>query len=135
MTTPSREQRYLLVGTEFPPDVSLQRSKRTHAVVVEFREGLAGAWTVMRSGIEVVQFGYPAASRNRWFQIFTPGRTHNAATLALERMLFARRITTLVICDCSVEKIALKASAVHRDHLKIVSRRNDEPLAAVLKGL
>jgi len=57
---------------------------------------LGGAWTEMRGGAEVIRFGFPAASRSRWFQILSdPGRRHHVLTLALERIVYARGVSVV----------------------------------------
>ncbi|MCC6547907.1 hypothetical protein IT570_12145 [Candidatus Sumerlaeota bacterium] len=125
--THDASQRLLFVGRDFSSIPSLEGMRCESRLWFEFRHGLAGAWTALKAGEEIVTFGHPAASPNRWFRVLTPPQDrHNAASLALERIIFARRITTLVICDCSIQAVALKGSAVHRSHLAVHSRNDGE---------
>ncbi len=123
--------RWLFVAEHFSALPEAKALKDDYRVMVELREGLAGAWTEHREGEELIAFGYPAGSGNKWFQPFRvlKGR-HNVLSLALERMIFARRITTLVICDCSIAAVALKGAAIHQPQLIVHSRNDGEAMGA-----
>ncbi|MBI1292576.1 hypothetical protein GC173_15265 [bacterium] len=60
---------------------------------IEPTPGLGGAWTEVRDGTEVIRFGYPARSPYRWFHILgAPEKRHHVLSLAIERIVFARRV-------------------------------------------
>lgn len=91
-----------------------------YRVFLELRPGLAGAWTEKRHGAEVVLFGYPEASANRWFQVKAIHRDgHNALSLAIERMIYARRVNSLAIVDGTLEEVARKGAKAHGGHVVI----------------
>ncbi len=111
------EPRWLVLSDGPPPELQGETGYR---VFLELRPGLAGAWTEKRHGAEVVLFGYPEASGNRWFQVKAIHRDgHNALSLAIERMIYARRVNSLAIVDGTLEEVARKGAKVHGGHVAI----------------
>jgi hypothetical protein len=90
------------------------RQARPGALLLTVSPGLGGAWTELHGGQELIRFGFPPESTNPWFQVLhDPGKKHNALTLALERIIFARRINMIAVTDPSMERIARRGAAVH----------------------
>lgn len=88
----------ILVASDGELEARLRSLVPGRRLFFEFREGIAGAWTELRGGDECILFGYPAEAETRWFQVFEPPRRgHNVATQALERIVFARGISVVVV--------------------------------------
>ena len=91
----SKSALHLFAG---PPGEEALASLPEEDLVVWLEPQLGGAWTEYRQGREVIRFGFPQDSKNRWFRIFeVPRKGHNVLSQALERMLFAREIGVLNI--------------------------------------
>ncbi len=81
---------------------------------LELHEGLGGAWTELRGTDECILFGYPAHPTTLWFRVFDPPPTsHNAVTQALERMIFARGISTVLVTDPAMLATVKKGASAH----------------------
>lgn len=96
----------------------LELDQQEYHLIVVPSKGTGGAVTEVIAQHEVLRFGFPEKSRNTWFQVFKdPGGKHNALTLALERIIFARKITCLYVSR-SLRVIASRGVAVH-PHVQI----------------
>ncbi len=68
------------------------------ALFMEVSRGTAGALTDLRSGREVIIFGYPADARSPSFQVFeVPRKGHHALSLAIQRIVYARTIRNVIV--------------------------------------
>lgn len=75
---------------------------------------VGGAFSELRDGREVIRFGYRPEGRFRWLRIFdVPPTGHNVATQAIERIVFARRISDVVVLDIELLPIAVRGVAAH----------------------
>lgn len=79
--------------------------------------GLGGALTEIRQEYEVVRFGYPEKPESQWFQVWKdPGKKrHHAATEALERIVFARRIGRIILTEPQWEAMVRRGIAIHHE--------------------
>ena len=75
---------------------------------------VGGAWTELRGGREVIRFGYRPDGQFRWLRLFdVPAKGHNVATQAIERIVFARGISEVVVLDKELVAVAKRGTEVH----------------------
>lgn len=100
----------------FPPRLLLVEMSREHAdlrrdlraidprlLVFRLEADLGGVWTDYGDGEEVIRFGFPGDSPQPYFQVFHPRRPRTTALdFALERMVFARRVTDILCAEPEV---------------------------------
>lgn len=104
----------LLVVSVGEVEVPLRRLLPAGTLFLEFTEGLGGAWTEPDGEYERLLFGYPAGSALPWFRIFdSEPDAHNVATLALERIVFARQVSVVAVVDDRALAPVRRALRVH----------------------
>lgn len=127
-------KRWLIIsdgGVTIPP-----LPEDVDVLFMELRAGIAGAWTELRGGREVVLFGYPANSTHRWFQFQADVNAgHSAASLAIERIVHARKRNALAILHGSVKNVAMRGIRVHRSAVTEYTREEREPIADFITRL
>jgi hypothetical protein len=97
--------------------------------------GLAGAWTEIHAGVEHVLFGYPPDTEEPWFRALDAPAAgkHTAATLAIERIIFARAIEAIAIADSRLEPI-MRHGASRHPQVKFLTAGNDGELLESIKA-
>jgi len=105
-----------------------EHGRLPHLVLpVIFVPGLGGAWTELWNGREVIRFGYPQSARSPWFRVLDPSPgDHHCASLALERIVYARRITEVVVAEDVLAPAARRGlRQFPQVELRVFSRREE----------
>lgn len=125
----------LLVLTSDRPSAEEIAAMAQGSIVVVVSAGLGGAWTERADHVELVLFGHPRDSRNSWFVYHDySGEKHNALSLAIERMIYARQVGRVVVLDPRLDGTARRGLLTYGDAIEITVRDKQQSGADFLRS-
>ncbi len=84
-------------------------------LIIEISPGLGGAWTEPSGSMEVIKFGMPDHPESEYFKYFNERvKKHNALSLAIERIVYARKISEVVYDDPGLKETIKFATRLYQ---------------------